>query len=269
MAIITYRDIMRVLRELGFTRNSNILAHVSLAALDPDNVRGGTETVIGALLASCGTVVMPAFTHQTLVWPESGPPNNGCTYGDRADGNSRAVMFSPDLPVDDELGQVAERFRRHAQTRRGDHPVLSFAAVGAHAQEIVAAQSLESPLGPVEWLYDHGGDVLLIGVDHSANTAIHLAEKFAGRKQFVRWAVGPERAYRLPDFPGCSNGFNAIGSKLAWITHQATLGRLGVQRIPIISLIEVAVQAIQEDPSALLCSDPTCECCNAVRQAAT
>ena len=267
MAIITYRDIMRVLRELGFTRNSNILAHVSLAALEPDNVRGGTETVIGALLASCGTVVMPAFTHQTLVWPESGPPDNGCTYGDHADGNSRAVMFSPDLPVDDDLGQVAEQFRRHPQARRSDHPVLSFAAVGAHAQEIVAAQSLDSPLGPVEWLYDHSGDVLLVGEDHRADTTIHLAEKFAGRKQFVRWAVGLERAYRLPDFPGCSNGFNAIASKLAWIAHQTTCGAATIQRIPVTSLVQASVQTIQQDPHALLCDDPKCGLCNAVRHA--
>ena len=268
MAIITYRDIVRTLRELGFNQGNNVIAHVSLAAIEPGSVRGGTETVLGALLASCGTVVMPAFTPQTLVWPESGPPDNGCTYGNHAEENARAVMFSPDLPVDADLGQAAERFRRHLQARRSDHPVWSFAAVGAHAQEIVAAQSLDSPLGPVEWLYDRGGDVLLVGMDHRHNTAIHLAEKFAGRKQFVRWAVGVERAYRLPDLPGCNKGFNAIASKLAWITHQAAIGTLAFQRIPIIHLIQVAVQAIQEDPYALLCSDLKCELCNAVRQAA-
>ena len=267
MTIITYRDIMRTLRELGFNQDSNVIAHVSLAALEPGSVRGGTETVLGALLASCGTVVMPAFTPQTLVWPESGPPHNGCTYGGHAEENARVVMFKPDLPVGAELGEVAEQFRRHPQARRSGHPVLSFAAVGAHAQEIVAAQSLDSPLGPVEWLYDHGGGVLLVGMDHQHNTAIHLAEKFAGRRQFVRWAVGIERAYRLPDFPGCSNGFNAIAGRLAWISHQAAIGTLSVQRIPIVNLIEVVVQTIQEDPYALLCSDPACERCNAVRRA--
>ena len=267
MATISYRDILRSLRELGFNQDSSTIAHVSLAALEPGSVRGGAETVIGALLASCGTVVMPAFTHQTMVWPESGPADNACTYGDHAEENAGAVMFNPDLPVDADLGQVAERFRRHSQARRSDHPVLSFAAVGAHAQEVVAAQSLDSPLGPIEWLYDRGGDVLLMGADHRRNLAIHLAEKFAGRRQFVRWAVGVERAYRLPDFPGCSNGFNAIAPKLAWITHQAALGSLALQRIPIVNLVEVAVQTIQEDPYALLCSDPACEQCGVVRRA--
>jgi aminoglycoside 3-N-acetyltransferase len=266
MAIITYRDIVRALRELGFNSDSKVIAHVSLAALEPGSVRGGTETVLGALLASCGTVVMPAFTSQTLVWPESGPPDNGCTYGDHAEENARAVMFSPDLPVDADLGEAAEQFRRHPQARRSGHPALSFAAVGAHAQEIVAAQSLDSPLGPLEWLHDHGGDALLMGMDHRYNTAIHLAERFAGRKQFVRWAVGVERAYRLPDFPGCSNGFNAIAGRLAWIAHQAAVGALSVQRIPIVNLVEVAVQAIQEDPYAFLCSDPACDRCRVIRR---
>ena len=79
MAIITYREIVRSLRELGFNQDSNVIAHVSLGALEPGSVRGGTETVIGALLAACGTLVMPAFTSQTLVWPESGPPDTATT----------------------------------------------------------------------------------------------------------------------------------------------------------------------------------------------
>ena len=265
MTIITYRDIVRALHELELNHSSDVIAHVALSGLG--EVRGGAETMVGALLATCGTVVMPAFTHQTMVWPASGPAGNGCAYGDHANENAQAVMFNDELPIDLELGQVAEAFRRHAQARRSNHPVLSFAAIGAHAEEILAAQTLQEPLGPLDWLYDRHGDVLLMGVDHRANVAIHLAEKFAGRKQFVRWAVGRERAYRLPNFPGCSNGFNAIASKLAWVAHQTTCGAATIQRIPVTSLVQVSVQIIQQDPHALLCDDPKCGLCNAVRQA--
>jgi aminoglycoside 3-N-acetyltransferase len=266
MATTTYRDIIRGLRDLGLNQDSDVIAHVSFEAFG--DVRGGIETVIGAMLATCGTVVMPAFTHQTMVWPESGPPDNGCAYSNHSEKNARAVFFSPDLPIDSDLGAVAEQFRRHPKAVRSSHPVLSFAAAGAHAQEVIAAQSLEEPLGPLDWLYDHHGEVLLLGTDHRANLAIHLAEKFAGRKQFVRWAVGRERAYRLPGFPGCSNGFNAIAGHLAWVAQQTTVGGAVIQRIPITSLIDVAVKAIQQDPHALLCDDLECERCNAVRQAA-
>lgn len=260
---MTYHDIVLALRELDLRQGSHVIAHVSLAALG--DVRGGAESVLGALLATCSTVVMPAFTYQTMVWPESGPSENGCTYQDHAEENARAVLFGPDLPVDPSLGQVAETLRRHRRAVRSDHPVLSFVAGGAHAPEIVGAQSLENPLGPLEWLHKHDGDVLLMGVDHRANTAIHLGEKLAGRKQFIRWAVGAERAYRLPGFPGCSNGFNAIAGKLAWVAQQTTAGEAVIQRVPIKSVVEAAMQMIEDDPYTLLCDDLTCERCNAIR----
>jgi aminoglycoside 3-N-acetyltransferase len=264
MATITHREIVLALRELGVNRESDVIAHVSLSAFG--HVRGGAESMLGALLAVCGTVTLPTFTYQTMVWPEVGPPNNACVYGNHAEENTRAVMFTPDLPADRSMGQVAEVLRRRPGTLRSAHPVLSFAAAGAHAKAILNAQSLENPLGPLEWLHDHGGDVLLLGVDHRVNTAIHLAEKLAGRKQFVRWAVGVDRAFRLPGFPGCSNGFNAIAGKLAWITHQTTLGTATLQRLPLKGLVQVARQIISTDPLALLCDDPACERCNAVRQ---
>ncbi len=264
MATITHREIVLALRELGLNRDSDVIAHISLSAFG--HVRGGAESMLGALLAVCGTVILPAFTYQTMVCPEVGPPNNACVYGNHAEENSRAVMFTPDLPADRGMGQVAEVLRRRPGTLRSAHPALSFAGVGAHAKAILDAQSLENPLGPLEWLHDHGGDVLLLGVDHRVNTAIHLAEKLAGRKQFIRWAVGVDRAFRLPGFPGCSNGFNVIAGKLAWITHQATLGTATLQRLPVKGLVQVARQIISTDPLALLCDDPACERCNAVRQ---
>jgi aminoglycoside 3-N-acetyltransferase len=263
MTTITYHDIAHALQELELSKDSNVIAHASLAAFG--DVRGGVASVLGALLATCGTVVMPTFTYQTMVWPESGPPDNACTYGNHVEENARAILFSPELPADDSLGQVAETLRRHRLAARSGHPILSFAAAGAHASEIVNAQSLENPLGPLEWLYEHGGDVVLIGVDHRDNIAIHLAEKLVGRKQFIRWAVGEERAYRLPGFPGCSNGFNAIAGKLAWSVQQTTVGMATIQRIALKKLVEVAMQMIQEDPNALLCDDLKCVRCNAVR----
>src|SRR5512143_1406491 len=106
MATVTYRDILRALRELGLTGHDDVIAHASLSALG--DVRGGAESIVGALMASSNTLVMPAFTYQTMVWPQSGPPDNACTYGNHAEENARAVMFNCDLPVDPGLGQVAE-----------------------------------------------------------------------------------------------------------------------------------------------------------------
>ncbi len=119
---------------------------------------------------------------------------------------------------------------------------------------------------PLRWLYDHQGDVLLLGADHTANVTIHLAEKMAGRKSFVRWAIDQERAYRLQDFPGCTRGFNAVAPKLAWVAQHTSLGQTTIQRIPVRSLVDAAMQMIRDDRTALLCEDPACALCNAIRR---
>jgi aminoglycoside 3-N-acetyltransferase len=260
---ISYRDIVVGLRELGLEASSVVLAQADLAALG--EVRGGADTLIGALVASCGTLVMPAFTYQTMIVPPDGPPDNGMQYGDHDEQNAQAEMFRADLPVHESVGPLAEVLRCLPQAQRSAHPVLSFAAVGEHAAQIVAAQSVADPWGPLAWMYTNGGDVLLLGADHTANVAIHLAEKMAGRKQFVRWAVDQARAYKLEEFPGCARGFNAIAPKLAWVAQQATIGPAMAQRIPLRDLIDAAVQMIQADRTALLCDDVSCELCNAVR----
>jgi aminoglycoside 3-N-acetyltransferase len=62
---------------------------------------------------------------------------------------------------------------------------------------------LDDPLAPVGALAEENGTVLLIGVNHTVNTSIHYAEKIAGRKQFIRWALTPQGVRECPGFPGC------------------------------------------------------------------
>ncbi len=260
---ISYRDIVIGLRELGLDAADTVIAHADLAAFG--ELRGGAETLVGALVASGSTVVMPAFTYQTMIVPSQGPPDNGMEYGNQAEQNASAEMFHPALPVHASLGLVAEAFRCLPQARRSSHPVLSFAAIGERAEEILATQSIQDPWAPVNWVQDNAGDVLLLGADHTANVAIHLAERLADRKQFVRWAVSDERAFRLESFPGCSRGFNAIAPKLAWVAQQTTIGPAILQRIPLRKMVDIAAQMIRADRAALLCDDSDCALCNAVR----
>lgn len=260
---VSYRDIVVGLRELGLDATSAVLAHASLEAFG--EIRGGAETLIGALVATCGAIIMPAFTYQTMIVPADGPANNAMTYGDPAGRNANAEMFRPHLPAHESMGPVVQALCRLPQAQRSTHPVLSFAGIGNQAADILAAQSIAEPWGPVKWLYNNGGDVLLLGADHTTNVAIHLAEKMAGRKQFVRWAIDEERAYRLEGFPGCARGFNAIVPKLAWVAQQTTIGPAMITRLPLRNLVDTAVQIIRADRNALLCNDPTCALCNAVR----
>jgi aminoglycoside 3-N-acetyltransferase len=76
--------------------------------------------------------------------------------------------------------------------------------------------------------------VLLLGVSHTSNTTIHLAEQYLGRSRFYRYAKSADGLWaELPNIPGASHEFDAI----------------------------------EADPAGLLCTnDPTCRCAAALQQ---
>ena len=219
--------------------------------------------MLQALLESTRGLVMPTFTYKTMLNPEIGPPNNGITYGTQADLNKQAEAFHPNMPVDPMMGILPEVLRKHPAAKRTSHPIQSFA--GIHSDAVLNSQSIFNPLAPIGTLSDNDGWVLLLGVDHMVNTSIHYGEKLAGRMQFIRWALTPDRVVECPGFPGDSEGFNAIVPDVEKYTRRAEIGGTLVQAVHVKSLLDVVVQRIRENPFAFLCGRPDCERCNAVR----
>jgi aminoglycoside 3-N-acetyltransferase len=174
-----------------------------------------------------------------------------------------AEFFRPDMPADRMMGAVAEALRRHPKARRSSHPILSF--TGVNAERALEAQSLAEPLAPIRILSDSWGWVLLLGVDYKVNTSLHYAERKAGRKQFLRWALTPKGVCECPGFPGCSDGFPALAPHLESLTRRVQVGPAVVQAISLPDLVEAACLWIDSDPAALLCQRADCERCNAVR----
>jgi aminoglycoside 3-N-acetyltransferase len=258
----SYREFVSALRSLGIDREQPLIVHASLSSFG--EVPGGAETVLGALLASFDSLIMPAFTYKTMITPEVGPANNAMTYGADKDANLMAEFYQPDFPVDTLMGAAAEALRRHPKAHRSNHPILSFC--GVNADRALEAQSLEEPLAPIGVLRDDKGWVLLMGVDHTVNTSMHYAERLAGRKQFTRWALTPKGVVECPAFPGDSQGFNAIAAAVEGITRSAKIGSGEVQALPLPDLIEIVSGWIEADPLGLLCDRPDCELCNAVRE---
>jgi aminoglycoside 3-N-acetyltransferase len=249
--MISYRQLTRVFSMLELYPGKPVIAHASLSALG--QVAGGAETVLGAILATTGGVMMPTFTYKTMVTPEVGPPDNGIVYGSHGDLNQMAQFFSPEMPADTLMGRVAECLRTLPRSRRSSHPILSFSGVGVDSA--LEAQTLEEPLAPIAELASGGGWVLLIGVDHTANTSLHYAEKLAGRKQFVRWALTHKGVVECPGFPGSSDGFQAAEPYLELITRQATLGNAILRALPLAEMIQIMKELIEADPQALLPDD--------------
>lgn len=248
------------LTALRLTKNP-VIAHASVKSFGP--IEGGAETLLNALLETTRGIIMPAFTYKTMLNPGIGPPNNGMTYGAQTDLNKMTEPFHAGMPADPMMGILPEILRRHPGAKRSSHPIQSFAGINADA--ILNSQSLFNPLAPIGALADRDGWVLLLGVDHAVDTSIHYAEKLAGRMQFVRWALTPDRVLECPGFPGDSEGFNAIVPDVEKYTRRVQIGGALVQAVHLKSLIEVVVQKIRENPFALLCGRDDCERCNAVR----
>jgi aminoglycoside N3'-acetyltransferase len=147
------------LETLGVERGGVLLVHTSYRAVRP--VEGGPQGLIQALrdaLGPQGTLVMPSW------------------------GSDDDSPFDPKgSPAAADLGVVAQTFWRLPGVRRSAH-LFAFAAVGPEADRIVAdplplpPHIPESPVGRVHEL---DGQVLLLGVNHDANTTLHLAELVA------------------------------------------------------------------------------------------
>ncbi|MBC8506705.1 MAG: AAC(3) family N-acetyltransferase [Anaerolineales bacterium] len=260
--MVKFRDLVNSLRDLGLDGTKPAIAHASLSAFG--HVQGGAEAVVGALLSVIDGLIMPTFTYKTMVTPESGPSENGINYGGNTDANRLAEFYSSDMPADPLMGMIAETLRQHPDAQRSNHPIYSFS--GVNSEEVVSAQTREEPFAPVRVLTESLGFVLLLGVDHTANTSIHYGEQLAGRRQFIRWALTKKGVQECPRWPGCSYGFNAITPEIEKYTNKTYIGSALVQLIPLSTLIRTVIDMVQKDPLALLCDRSNCERCQAIRE---
>jgi aminoglycoside 3-N-acetyltransferase len=255
-----YAELFSAFQALGL-QETPVIAHASLKPFG--YIQGGAEAVLNAILAAFPSVIMPTHTYKTQLIPDVGPPNNGITYGSGNDKNKMAEPFHPGMRADPLMGILPETLRNHPSAMRTAHPILSFA--GVNADLTLFTQTLYEPLAPIGALAEQNGWVVLINVDHTVNTSIHYAEKLAGRRQFIRWALAEDRVVECPNYPGDSMGFQAIEEHVASYTRRVVLGDALIQAVPLKRLFDVVQDLIRKDPLALLCERTDCERCMAVR----
>ena len=255
-----YNDLFQAFQALGL-QETPIIAHASLKPFG--YIHGGPEAVLHAMLASFASVIMPTHTYKTKIIPDVGPPNNGIVYGNGVYKNKMAQPFHPGMRADPMMGILPETLRCHPSATRTAHPILSFA--GVNADSILFTQTLYEPLAPIGALAEQDGWVVLINVDHTTNTSIHYAEKRAGRRQFVRWALVDERVVECPNYPGDSMGFQAIEEYIRSDTLRVHVGDAFIDAVPLKRLFEVVQGLIRNNSLALLCENTDCERCMALR----
>jgi aminoglycoside 3-N-acetyltransferase len=166
------------LRALGVAESDVLLVHSSLSSVGW--VCGGAVAVVGALLDVLGpegTLVVPTHTagnSDPANWANPPIPHSWW-----ATVRANMPAFEPLLTPSTGVGAVPELVRTWPGAMRSEHPQMSFAAVGPHAEQITAGHALESGMGeesPLRRLYDLDARILLLGTGHASNSSFHLAE---------------------------------------------------------------------------------------------
>jgi len=256
---VTKSEIETGLRNIGVEAGDRLIVHSSLSSIGW--VEGGADTVVDALLSvvgTDGTIMMPTFTPST----------------------SPGEPFDPST-TPSETGAVTEALRERSEAFRSRHPTHSIAVIGQGAEDFSGEHELMESLGPdspMHRLIERGGDILLIGVDHTKNSAIHIAEKLTEvpYRDQTRWTgMVDESGTPEPveaNIAHCSYGFGKIESLAKRIEGVITYGYIGEAESQLIDgqkFLSLSTEVLEEEPGLVLCDDPDCDRCQYARRTIT
>jgi len=236
-------------------------------------VDGGADTVIDALLEVIGpdgTILVPAFNERNIL---SDSWNDSLVRSVSRASNSDIATFI-EGPSREQVGVFAACLASRETASLSSHPSFSFAAIGKNARFLVDGATFHYPLGsnsPLARLHQINGGILLIGVDHTSNSALHLAENwidapYARRKAIVRTV--DDSTEEMEGSPECSLGFAKIEPILrqARILRSGYVGNAPTQRMSIQHVVSMAIEMMRGNPESLLCDDPACAACTLARK---
>jgi aminoglycoside 3-N-acetyltransferase len=241
------------LRKLGLPTGATVVVHSSLSALGW--VCGGAVAVVQALeqaLTADGTLVMPTHSsHLSDPAEWENPPVPESWWQVIRD---TTPAFDPGMTPTRGMGAIPECFRGQAGVMRSRHPQYSFAALGPNAGKIVNDHPYNFSLGddsPLAKIYELGGWILLLGVDHSSNTSLHLAEyraDYPAKKTIFSGTSmidnGERKWVRLQDIILETEDFTRIGAEFEQETKQCRQGKVGLataKLMPQRDLVDFAV----------------------------
>lgn len=178
-------------------------------------------------------------------------------------------------PAAEDLGVVADTFWRMPGVARSSHP-FAFAAAGPRAAEVTSGPlplPPHIPESPVGRVHDLDGQVLLLGVNHDADTTLHLAELTADvpyrQPKFIT-VMQDGRPVRIEygENDHCAQRFTLADGWLRERGLQAE-GRVGYADARLIrarDVVVVALEHLADDPLVFLHSPGAgCEECDQAR----
>ena len=161
---ITKKHIKKFFRNIGLKKNDIILLHSSLGRIG--YVENGSDAVIDAILeiiGKNGLLVMPGFSP--------------LKYSSKFRMYEFNAQKTPSY-----TGAIPETFRKRNGVKRSLSPTHSLCALGRKAGELVKGhEKCDNPFamnGPFGRLYRWNAKIFLLGVDHHANSSLHIVEDY-------------------------------------------------------------------------------------------
>jgi len=248
---VTLNDIHAAVIQMDLV-GQPLCVHASLRSFG--HVQDGAQTIVEGLLQQGCTVMVPTHSYSTYSIPAPGEHKvdlSSPVYTPESNAVDAGSMGAIPVYVLQKMGRV-----------RGNHPLDSFTAVGPLASQLVVSQSPEDTYAPVHVLGQLGGYIVMMGVDLNRLTALHLAERLAGRPLFTAWVKGTDGQPARVRIGGCSEGFVNFDPLLAPIERQILVGQSVWRIFPVEPMLASAVAAIRANPMITHCGNPDCEECN-------
>jgi len=236
---MTRRDgLVAQLLELGVQPGGVLLVHTAFSKVGP--VEGGPVGLISALhsaLGPGGTLVMPSMSYDD----------------DHVYDKTKSHCA--------EMGVTADTFWRLPGVLRSDNN-HAFAAVGPLAEKILAPHPIDIPHGldsPVGRVHELDAQVLLLGVDQTSNTTIHLCENMAGvryrRDKYVTVLKdGKPTRFEYREIDHCCQNFSLVDG---WLDERNLQRRGKVEHaearlIRSRDIVEVVTGRLKENETTFL-----------------